>query len=209
VKKTERLLLLATANRHKVSELTAILGDVPFRLLTLSDFPPVAPPPEDGQTYEENSGLKAAWYGERTGVLALADDSGLEIDCLGGEPGIRSARYFGEDVPFVEKNRRILDMMRDVPLEKRGARFVCVATLAFPGGRKLSARGTCTGVIARTPAGSHGFGYDPIFFIPRMKRTMAELPEETKNRISHRARALARVRAYLTTSDREHEDGDK
>lgn len=190
-------LLLATANQHKVEEIREILCHVPFRLLTLADFPAIEAPLEDGATFEENSLLKARAYCRDAGVAALADDSGLEIAYLKGEPGIHSARYFGASVPFAEKNRRILAMMEDVPDSRRAARFVCHATLAYPDGRIFASRGVCRGRIARDMRGARGFGYDPIFFIPSRGVTMAQLDSAEKNRISHRARALRGIRRFL------------
>ncbi|MBI2265890.1 MAG: RdgB/HAM1 family non-canonical purine NTP pyrophosphatase [Armatimonadetes bacterium] len=190
-------LLLATRNPGKTREIRAILGDLPFDWLTLEDFPDYEEPEETGETFEENAVAKALAAAKSLGLPTLGDDSGLEIDALGGAPGLKSARFAPECKTQAEKNRKILDMMKDVSKPLRGARFFCVAALAFPDGRIVVAEGTCSGEVAYEPSGSEGFGYDPIFYIPERSCTVAELPSEEKNRLSHRAKALLGLRDQL------------
>lgn len=190
-------VLLATANPHKVREISELLTGLPLDIRTLSDYPELPPFSEDGNSYEENSRKKALWVLDATSELTLADDSGLEVDALDGAPGIFSARFGGQNLSFAEKNSMILSLLKEIPEEKRTARFVCAATLAFPGGRIETFSGACEGVIAHEPRGEQGFGYDPIFLLPEFGKTMAELSSEEKNRISHRARAFQKVRACL------------
>jgi XTP/dITP diphosphohydrolase len=164
---------------------------------------------ETGETFEENATLKATAFAAAGGRLALADDSGLEVDALGGEPGTRSHRYAGENADDADRIVFLLDKLRDVPEEKHAARFRCVIAIAEPGGRVVLCEGECRGVIISTPRGSHGFGYDPIFYLPELGKTMAELTLEEKNRISHRARAASKAREILlkwpdASADRGH-----
>jgi len=158
---------------------------------SLQDFPAGPDLPEEGTTFEENAVKKAQAVARYTGLWALADDSGLEVDALPGELGVRSSRWEGVDTPYEVKNARLLARLRGVPPEGRRARYRCVVALASPGGRVLTAEGVCEGRIAMEPRGHYGFGYDPIFYLPEYGRTMAELRPEEKNRLSHRARALA------------------
>ena len=152
---------------------------------------------EDGATYADNALLKARSYAARSGLLTLADDSGLEVDALGGAPGVRSARYAGEDASDAQRCALLLRNLEGVPDEARTARFRCVIALAWPDGRTALAEGVCDGRISQALSGAHGFGYDPIFFVPEYGRTMAELPSEVKNRISHRARAARAAQELL------------
>jgi XTP/dITP diphosphohydrolase len=158
----------------------------------------VAEIPEEGATFQENAAAKAEGYASISGLLTLADDSGLEVEALGGEPGVRSARYAGEDSSDQERNDKLLANLVNVPLERRAARFRCVIALAEPGQRARLVEGTIEGSIAHRPKGSNGFGYDPVFFLPERERTMAELPIEEKNEISHRARAVREARVLLS-----------
>jgi XTP/dITP diphosphohydrolase len=190
-------LLIATRNAHKVQELGQILGDVPIVLRSLADVGIQDEVEETGVTYTENAALKAATYARLSGLWSLADDSGLEVDHLGGEPGLRSARYAGEGASSQDRIAKLLRNMKGVPWERRTARFVCVIAVAGPGGAPVLFRATCDGIIALEPTGEGGFGYDPVFYMPEFACTMAELPEEVKNRVSHRARAARAAAPYL------------
>ena len=183
-------LLVATNNPGKLEEYQRLLRDLPLEITNLRQEEIDYEPEETGLTFEQNAVLKANAFAERSGLLTLADDSGLEIDRLGGAPGVHSARYGGtrrgEDVRRYEL---VLGQMEGVPQPERTGRFRCVVALATPEGHVATAEGAIEGVIAFEPQGEHGFGYDPIFFIPEFSCTMAQLPPETKNHISHRARA--------------------
>ncbi|HSR35142.1 MAG TPA: XTP/dITP diphosphatase [Anaerolineae bacterium] len=193
-------LLVATNNPGKVREYEELLEDLPPSLeftfpakegLTLEVD-------ESGETFEENARLKARAYAQASDLLTLADDSGLEVDALGGAPGVRSARYAGPDADDVDRYRKLLKALAGVPTEKRSARFHCVVALALPDGTVYSADGVCEGEICNDPRGEHGFGYDPIFIVRGYNgRTMAELPPDVKNQISHRARALLAIQPKL------------
>jgi XTP/dITP diphosphohydrolase len=193
-----RDLLVATTNRGKLREYEQLLAGASFRARSVSDLE-TAPrePAEDAESFAENAIAKATGYARETGLLTVADDSGLEVAALGGAPGVRTKRYFGDDIDDAERNRRLLERLRDVA--DRRARFVCVIALAWPDGRVETFEGVCPGRIALRPAGTHGFGYDPIFVPEGHERAMAELPSEEKNRISHRGRAAAKLRARLAT----------
>lgn len=192
-------IVLATTNRDKVREIKAILGGAGVELVSLGAFPDVRAAEEHGTTLEENARLKAVSVRDQTGLPALADDSGLEVDALGGLPGVRSARFAGEQAGYAENNRRLRTVLRGLPPEDRTARFVCVACLAHAGGEVFYARGELEGVIIEEPRGSAGFGYDPLFLVPEYGRTLAELEPEEKNRISHRSRAMRGIAAHLAT----------
>jgi XTP/dITP diphosphohydrolase len=183
-------LLVATNNPGKLEEYQHLLRDLPLEIISLRQEAIDYEPEETGVTFEENAVLKANAFAERSGLLTLADDSGLEIDKLGGAPGVHSARYGGtrrgEDVRRYEL---VLRQLEGVPQPERTGRFRCVVALATPEGQVTTAEGAIEGLIALEPQGEQGFGYDPIFFIPEFDCTMAQLPPETKNRISHRARA--------------------
>ncbi|MCL2703264.1 MAG: RdgB/HAM1 family non-canonical purine NTP pyrophosphatase [Defluviitaleaceae bacterium] len=153
--------------------------------------------PENGDTFAENALIKARAVAEASGVLALADDSGIEIDFLGGEPGVYSARYMGYDTPYGVKNRRIVELMKDVPEERRGARFVCAIAAVFPDGRSIVEEASVEGIIANEPRGGSGFGYDPIFYVTEYGCTTAEMTTLQKNAISHRGKALKQMRRRL------------
>lgn len=155
---------------------------------------------EDGSTFEENASIKATAISklpEACGCVVLADDSGLEVDYMNGEPGIYSARWEGVDAPYSVKNQKIIDRLAGVPDEQRTARFVCAIAAAFPDGSVVTRRGTIEGRIAYEPAGENGFGYDPIFYVPELGKTTAEIAPEDKNKISHRGRALEMIREIL------------
>lgn len=182
-------VILASKNQHKLTELSAILSQLGFEIALESEYGLDIDVEETGTTFEENSFLKADAVMKASGRPVLADDSGLMVDALDGAPGVYSARY-GHKASDKERTAYLLENMKDVPEERRGAKFVCVITCLFPDGRKIVARGECPGVIARAPHGENGFGYDPVFYLPELGMTYAELPSEQKNAISHRARAL-------------------
>jgi XTP/dITP diphosphohydrolase len=190
-------LLVATTNQHKLAEYRAIFADLPFTLLSLHDIQLDMDVEETGATFQENAELKALTYAKVSGMLVLADDSGLEIDALGGAPGVYSARFVRPDATYEERFQVIFDQLHGLPPEKRSARFRCVITLAEPGGYHQSVQGSIEGQITEAPRGLRGFGYDPIFLVPELGMTTAELEPEEKNRISHRGRAAQLAREAL------------
>ena len=190
-------LLVATNNPGKVREYEALLEGLPLTLTYLTQEGLDVEVEETGSTFGENARLKAMAYARASGLLSLADDSGLEVDTLGGEPGTYSARYAGQGASDEDRYRLLLRNLEGVPWEQRTARFRCVIAVATPQGEIHSAEGTCEGIIAFEPKGEHGFGYDPVFHMPEHGRTMAELEPEVKNRISHRARAAEGARRIL------------
>lgn len=192
-------LVLATRNRDKGRELAALLGDLGIRIRTLSDFPDAPEVVEDGATCEANAVKKATEMARATGLATVADDTGLEVDALGGRPGVYAARYAGEDATYEDNCRKLLRELSGVPPERRTARFLTVAAIALPGWGVRVAHGILEGLIAEAPAGSQGFGYDPVFFVPELGKTLAELTPAEKNRISHRARAFTKLREILVS----------
>ncbi len=192
-----RTLLLATSNLHKLEEFRAIFSDLPLRLLSLRDLQLAIDVEEIGTTYAENAELKARAYAQVSNMSTLADDSGLEIDALGGAPGVQSARYLGSEISYEERFRVILELLKGLSLDQRSARFRCVIALVEPLGNIRMVEGVVEGVIAEGPRGTNGFGYDPIFSLPELGKTFAELEPEHKNRISHRARAAQSARKLL------------
>ena len=182
-------VILASKNPHKLTELSAILSQHGFEIALESEYGLDIDVDETGTTFEENSLLKAEAVMKASGLPVLADDSGLMVDALDGAPGVYSARY-GHKSSDGERTEFLLENMKDVPDDKRTAKFVCVITCLWPDGRKIVARGECPGVITREVHGKNGFGYDPVFYLPELGMTYAELPSEQKNAISHRARAL-------------------
>lgn len=196
-------LLVATNNPGKVREYQDLLAGLNVELRGLADLSITTEVDETGQTFEENARIKAAAYSRMSGLLTLADDSGLEVEALGGGPGVYSARYAGQGATDADRYRKLLAVLDGVPWEKRAARFRCVIALAWPdpqgavSGHIETFDGQCDGVIALEPKGTNGFGFDPVFYMPEHGCTMAELPEEKKNQISHRARAAALVRKRL------------
>jgi XTP/dITP diphosphohydrolase len=191
-------LLIATGNRGKVRELTELIAGLPLRLRGLGEFHGVPVAEETGATFAENAEIKARFYAAHTGLATLADDSGLEVEALGGAPGVYSARYAGEAATDAERVARLLSELRDAADASRRARFVCAAALFDP--RDASCEiflGACAGRIGREPRGSNGFGYDPVFIPDGFEQTFAELPGEIKQRISHRAKALEAARTHL------------
>jgi XTP/dITP diphosphohydrolase len=196
--KPPRQLLIATSNEGKRSELRQLLSDLPLSLFDLRDFPAVERIAETGDTFAENASLKAIGYATQTGLLTLADDSGLEVDALDGAPGVRSARYAGESGLDSQRIEALLAALSFVDESKRSARFVSAVVIADFNREILSVSvGRCEGRIALAPRGTRGFGYDPVFVPNAYDLTFAELEPEIKNQISHRARALAATRAYL------------
>ena len=194
-----RRLLVATTNRGKVREIKLILAGVDFELVTLDAWPSIEPPDETGTTFEENARAKALHYAAATGELTIAEDSGLEIDALGGAPGVESARFGGSDTTYPEKFSLIYDALRSAGAATSTARFVCAVTLARPGVVMFETRGTVEGLIAPEPRGTEGFGYDPIFLYPPFGRTLAEVGAR-KTDVSHRGHAFRALRAYLESA---------
>jgi len=190
-------LLLATTNKGKAAEYRDLLKGLDFKIVTLDQAGINKEADESYNTFEENARHKAAFYAELGGLLTLADDSGLEVDALGGEPGVRSSRYAGDDATDADRVDFLLKKLIDIPQKERTARFRCIIAIARPGGDVETVEGTCEGYIAMKPRGSNGFGYDPVFFLPEYGRTIAELAPEIKNRISHRGRAAALARSIL------------
>lgn len=192
-----RRLIFATGNEHKMVEIREILGELPVEILSMKDVGIKADIVENGNTFEENALIKAKEVCKLAGEMVLADDSGLEIDYLNGEPGIYSARYMGEDTSYHIKNLNLIDRLEGVPDEKRTARFVCAIAAAFPDGRSFVVRGTIEGIIGYEERGTNGFGYDPIFYLPERGVSTAEIPPEEKNSISHRGNALRKMKELL------------
>lgn len=191
-------ILVATHNKGKLAEYAEMLADIQVDWLTLDDVGITHDVPEDGETFAENAVAKASAYARLSGVLTLADDSGLEVDALNGEPGVRTARYGGNGLTSVERYMLLLRNLVGVGSSNRRARFRCVIALAAADGAVLGqAEGVCEGQIAAAPAGAGGFGYDPVFYLPDYAQTMAELPSAEKHRISHRGRALAAILPLL------------
>ena len=190
-------IIFATTNQNKVREVGMMCNNPDLKLLTLRDIGLDVDIVEDGSTFEENAIIKAKTIMKMTGKIALADDSGLEVDYLNGEPGIYSARYLGEDTSYDIKNQAILDRMKGVPKEKRSARFVCAIAAVLPNKEVLVVRETIEGYIGYEVAGCNGFGYDPIFYVDEFGCSTAELSEEEKNKVSHRGKALRVMREKL------------
>ncbi|MEE9614170.1 MAG: XTP/dITP diphosphatase [Thermodesulfobacteriota bacterium] len=190
-------IVLASTNKGKIEEIRGLLQGLPVEVLTLDEFPEIELPPETGSSFKDNALVKARFVAEKTGCTALADDSGLQVEALGGRPGVRSARYAGEGATDRENNAKLLVALKDVPPGKRGARFVCAVALVEPSGAEETFEGQFEGEIGFEPRGEDGFGYDPIFMLSERGRTVAELPPGEKNRISHRAEALAKLRERL------------
>jgi XTP/dITP diphosphohydrolase len=190
-------LLVATNNPGKIREYDDLLAGLRLDLCGLAEVGLDTDVEETGQTFAENALLKALAYGRASRLLTLADDSGLEVVALGGAPGVYSARYAGKGASDADRYRKLLAALEGVPWEKRAARFRCVIALAWPDGRVETFEGQCDGVIAFEPRGTNGFGFDPVFYMPEHGCTMAELPTEVKNRVSHRARAAALARERL------------
>ena len=188
----ERPLVLATRNQGKIWEFKDLLSDFRVEIKSLQDFGPLSPIKEDGETFEENAYKKAHLTAKMLGLPVLADDSGLMVDALGGKPGVHSARYAGEKASDRENNLKLLEAMKG--LINRKATFKCVIIIAVPRGPALTYEGICAGEIMHEMKGDHGFGYDPVFYYPPLKKTFAQLSLEEKNRVSHRGRAMAQLR---------------
>jgi XTP/dITP diphosphohydrolase len=192
-----RPLLVATTSRHKLEEYRALLAGLPFELHSLGDVGIDEDVEETGATFEENARLKAERYRDLSGLLTLADDSGLEVDALRGEPGIHSKRWAGDEADDEDRNRLLLERLAGVPDERRTARYRCVIAIAGPGMETRLVEGSCEGRIAAEPSGSGGFGYDPLFFVPELGITFGHASPEIKNRLSHRGRAAQQAREAL------------
>lgn len=192
-----RKLVIASKNIGKLKEFQSLLGGSSFNVVSLEEYPEIPEIRETGSTFAENAAIKAEAVAQYTGELSLADDSGLEVDVLGGRPGVYSARFAG--VPSSDKanNQKLLEMLSSVPGEKRTARFRCVIAIAAPCVPTQLVYGCCEGLIASVPSGTGGFGYDPLFYVPSLGRTFAELSPEQKNIVSHRAQAMAAAEKLL------------
>jgi XTP/dITP diphosphohydrolase len=190
-------IVFATGNAGKIKEIQMIMADLDVEVVSMKDAGIQIDIEENGTTYEENALIKARAVAAYTDDVVLADDSGLEIDYLGKEPGVLSARYMGEDTPYSIKNANLIQRLEGVPDELRTARFVCAIAAVFPGGKELTTRATIEGQIGYEERGEHGFGYDPIFYVPKFQKTTAELSEEEKNQISHRGKALELMKKEL------------
>lgn len=199
-----RRLIVATKNRNKLKEIMKILEKFSLDVVSTDDAGIDEDIEEYGSTFEENALIKARRVAKLTGEIALADDSGLEVDYLDGAPGVLSSRFLGKEASDEDKNNRILELMEGVPLEKRKARFICAIAVVFPEGGEFTVRGVCEGYISFKQEGSNGFGYDPIFYLPAYKMTVAQLAPHVKNLISHRAKALKlmvdKLRDYICTN---------
>jgi XTP/dITP diphosphohydrolase len=191
-------IVLATANADKVRELRHALDGLPVEILTREDYPGIPEVVEDGATLEDNALKKARVLCAATGLPAVADDTGLEVDALDGAPGVYSSRFAGPDVTYEENVRELLRRMEGIPAGKRTARFRCVIALVETNGAEVLVEGICEGMILDEPRGTGGFGYDPVFLVPSRERTFAELTVEEKNEISHRGLAMARMRRVLS-----------
>ncbi len=200
----KKKIIFATSNAGKVKEIQMIMADTGLEVLSMKDAGISVDVEENGATYEENALIKARAVARQTEEIVMADDSGLEIDYLNKEPGIYSARYLGEDTSYHIKNHNLIERLAGVPDEKRTARFVCAIAAVLPDGRELTTRATIEGRIGYEEKGEHGFGYDPIFYVPEFGRTTAELTEEEKNQVSHRGKALELMKEEL----RKYEDFD-
>lgn len=195
---TVKRIIFATGNAGKMREIREILADFGAEILSMKEAGIFTDAEENGASYEENALIKARAVAEKAGdAVVLADDSGLEIDALGGEPGIYSARYLGEDTSYRVKNANLIERLAGVPEEKRTARFVCAIAAVLPDGRELVTKAAVEGRIGYEEKGEGGFGYDPIFYVPEFGRTTAELSEEEKNQISHRGKALRLMKEEL------------
>ena len=190
-------MIFATGNEGKMREVRMILGDLGAEILSLKEAGIQAEAEENGTTFDENAVIKAKEIMEKTGALVLADDSGLEVDALNGEPGIYSARYMGHETSYHIKNKNLIERLEGKTGEERSARFVCAIAACFPDGRVLTTRGTMEGQIGYEEKGENGFGYDPIFYLPEYQCYSGELPLEEKNKLSHRGKALRLMKEQL------------
>lgn len=188
----KKWLVLATRNLGKTKEIRDLLKDFPIEIKNLDDFGTISKIEEDGDSFDDNAFKKASWTARMLGLPTMADDSGLEVEALGGAPGIRSARYAGPDATDQENYMKLLKEMEGK--DNRAAAFTCVISIAVPSGVALTYEGRCEGLITESPQGNQGFGYDPVFFYPPLKKTFAQLSVEEKNRVSHRGKALAEIK---------------
>lgn len=186
-------LIAATKNKGKLEEIAQLLAQFPCKVVSMAEAGIEDDIDESGSTFEENALIKAKSVWKATGEIVIADDSGLEVDYLDGAPGVYSARYAGEGATDADRNRKLLDALSGVPADKRTGRFVCAIAVVFPNGSSLIVRGTCEGYIGFEPAGSNGFGYDPLFYIPEIGLTIAQMEADMKNNISHRGNALRKM----------------
>ena len=193
----KRKLILATRNKDKLKEIQALLSDLDIDIMSLDEAENAPHVVEDGKTFMENAFKKAKVIAEATGIMALADDSGLEVDALDGAPGVYSARYSGENASDASNNEKLLADLEGVPAGKRSARFSCVIVVYHPSGRWISTEDKCEGEITEKSIGDRGFGYDPVFYLPSLNCTMAQLSAEEKNRLSHRGKALEKLKSEL------------
>lgn len=185
-----RKFIVATRNKGKLKEIAEILKDFPYSVISMEDAGIYEDIEENGATFEENALIKAKEVFRLTNEIVMADDSGLEVDYLNGAPGIYSSRFAGEGATDEDKNNKLLSLLKDVPFEKRTARFVCSIAVMLPDGRHFTVRGTCEGYIGYKPEGRNGFGYDPLFFMPEYNMTTAQMKPEDKHKVSHRGKAL-------------------
>ncbi len=191
-------LLVASRNTGKVAEIKELLSDLPYKITSLLDYPHLPEIVEDGRTYTENALKKAVGIAKASGKMAVADDSGIEVKFLGNRPGIYSARFAGAHASEKDKNRKLFSLLKNVPMARRQARYCCVIALADAKGRPIGVvQGTCSGYITKEERGSNGFGYDPLFLLKRYNRTFGELPASLKAKISHRARALRKLKKLI------------
>jgi len=190
-------IVLATNNDYKIREIKNILADLPVEILTLKDFPPFPKAEETGKTFEENAIIKAKAIYQFTNLPSVADDSGLEVDALDKAPGILSSRFAGGHCSFQDNNRKLLHLMENIPWEKRGAKFVCVVALANDLNHIVTVKGEVKGIVSFKEKGENGFGYDPIFYLPSLNKTFAQLSLEEKNKISHRAQAFGKAKELI------------
>jgi XTP/dITP diphosphohydrolase len=195
-------LLVASTNPGKLREIRSLLADAGVDLVTLEDLAPIDEPEETGQTFEDNARLKALYYAERTGLTTVAEDSGLVVDGLDGEPGVRSARFLRPDASYPERFAEIFRRLAGPPEKIRTARFVCALAVADPGRIVYETRGTVEGEVAREPRGAGGFGYDPIFYYPPYRSTLAELTDEAKLAVAHRGQAFRALAGWLSACTR-------
>jgi XTP/dITP diphosphohydrolase len=200
--------LIATRNKGKMREFQELLTDLPYKLISLDDAGITDTVEETGDTYHQNAILKAGAYAALSGLPTLADDSGIEVDALGGRPGVHSARYGGPDLSDEDRVKLLLHELKDVPWERRGARFRCVIALAWLDGRVKTVEGAVSGIIHFRPSGANGFGYDPVFYLPEKGHTTAELPADIKNHLSHRGQAARKAAAILEQAAPSLESGD-
>lgn len=197
-------IIFATTNENKMKEIRMILADLPYEIVSLKEEGIKVDIEENGTTFEENAVIKAKAICEMTGMITLADDSGLEVDYINKEPGVYSARYMGEETSYHIKNQSLIDRLKEAEGEQRSARFVCVIAAAFPDGRIVTTRGTIEGRIGYEEKGNNGFGYDPILYVPEYNMTTGEMTPELKNKISHRGKALEQMKKELLDENINH-----